>query len=654
MEGQRLGGRYQLEARIGGGGMAIVYKARDLILNRQVAVKVLRSQFGTDEDFVNRFRREAQAVASLSHPNVVGVYDVGEDGDTHYMVMEYVEGSTLKEVINERGALPVEEAVRIAVQICDALDHAHQNKIIHRDIKPHNILIGKNGRVKVTDFGIARAVTSTTITHTNSVLGSVHYFSPEQARGGITAEKSDIYSLGIVLYEMVTGQLPFSGDSPISVALKHLQEPLPEPRQVKPDIPQSVENVILKALVKDPLLRYASAKEMLLDLETCLLPERLNEEKISFPELDDEPTRVVPVITPEMLEASQSRQAGQAGTRNRFEPEEQEEKPQKKWWVKTLIWLGAIGLFLVLAFFGLNFLLNIFPSVPEVAVPYVEGVKVELAEKKIRDAKLVPKIIEEENDQVEQGNVIRQDPAPPMRLKENAIVTLYVSKGQKAISMPNLVGLSRATAEETLRQNGFTVTEDMFIEREDENAPAGQVIGQTPAAGEQVVPSHTTLQVIVSKGKRYVEMPDVRGLTVDRARLELFKAGLGVGDVVEQPSYVTDKPGIVLSTHPYDPKMQVPAGTAIPLTVSNGQFPADAKVGTTPIYVDLTEGETAEIKIVVSDARGDNKVLFHETISESKEYDVPVVLSPERNATIQVLKQGAPVQNITIQYSSLP
>jgi serine/threonine protein kinase/beta-lactam-binding protein with PASTA domain len=650
VEGQQLGGRYQLEARIGGGGMAIVYKARDLILNRQVAVKVLRSQYGTDEDFVNRFRREAQAVASLSHPNVVGVYDVGQDGDTHYMVMEYVEGSTLKEVINRRGALPVEEAVRIAVQICDALDHAHQNQIIHRDIKPHNILIGKNGRVKVTDFGIARAVTSTTITHTNAVLGSVHYFSPEQARGGITAEKSDIYSLGIVLYEMVTGQLPFSGDSPISVALKHLQEPLPEPKQINPDIPQSVENVILKALVKDPLLRYASAKEMLLDLETCLLPERLNEEKITFPE-DDEQTRVVPIITPEMLEASQHRQGRQNGIGETHGEEDGEQK-RRKWWMKTLGWVGAIGLFLVLAFFGFNFLLNIFPSVPEVAVPYVEGQPLSIAEQKIRDAKLVPKVVEQTSDKVDKGLVISQDPAPPMRLKENAVVTLYVSKGQQAIAMPNLINQSQATAEEQLRQKGFDVTSDTFIEKEDDKVPPGHVISQKPAPDEMVVPNETTVQVIVSKGKPYVTMPDVRGKTIERAQVELFQAGLQVGEITEQPTYLTDKKGIVLSTHPYDPNMQVQKGEAIPLTVSSGEYPADAKVATQPIYVEILEGETAKVKIVVSDARGD-KVVEEETISESKEYDVPIVLSPEKNATIQVFKDGHPIQTIAIDYDSL-
>jgi eukaryotic-like serine/threonine-protein kinase len=650
MEGQRLGGRYQLEARVGGGGMAIVYKAKDLVLNRQVAVKVLRSQFGTDEDFVTRFRREAQAVASLSHPNVVGVYDVGQDGDTHFMVMEYVEGSTLKDLINRHGALPVEEAVRIAAEICDALDHAHQNQIIHRDIKPHNILIGKNGRVKVTDFGIARAVTSTTITHTNAVLGSVHYFSPEQARGGITAEKSDIYSLGIVLYEMVTGQLPFSGDSPISVALKHLQEPLPEPRQVNPDIPQSVENVILKALVKDPQLRYASAREMLEDLETCLLPERLDEEKIQFPE-DDEQTKVYPAITPEMLEG-QGRQAGQ-------QRQEEENTQRRRWWVKPAAWVGAIGLFLVLAFLGFNLVVNLFPSVPEVQVPHVEGTPRTLAEQKIRDAKLVPQVVYESSDNVEKDIVIRQDPAPPMRLKENGIVTIYVSKGQEAVPMPNLVGLGRQEAEEALKQKGFKISDDTFVEKEDDKVPAGQVISQYPPADEKVVPGQTDVRVEISTGPPQVKIPDVRGMTLEQAQIELFKKGLLVDqqNIRQEPSYTTDRPGVVIGMpSPYEPGTRVTKGTAIPLIVSNGQYPADARFTTQPVYMEVLDGEgEVSVKIMVSDARGDNQVVVDEKIAESKEYDVPVVLSPQKNAVIQVFRNGVPDnQKITITYDSVP
>ncbi|EJL21611.1 Stk1 family PASTA domain-containing Ser/Thr kinase [Brevibacillus sp. BC25] len=661
MEGQRLGGRYQIESRVGGGGMAIVYKARDLILNRPVAVKVLRSQFGTDEDFVNRFRREAQAVASLSHPNVVGVYDVGQEGDTHYMVMEYIEGYTLKEVIIQRGALPVEEAVRIAEQICDALDHAHQNQIIHRDIKPHNIMIGKNGRVKVTDFGIARAVTSATITHTNAMLGSVHYFSPEQARGGITGEKSDIYSLGIVLYEMVTGELPFSGDSPISVALKHLQEPLPEPRQVNPAIPQSVENVILKALVKDPFLRYASASEMLEDLETCLFPERLNEEKLTFP-VDEEMTRVVPIITPDMLEGHANGKTGGAG-RGRYEQrtEEEDAKPAKKqWWVKALLWVGGIGLFFVLAFFGFNLLLNLFPSVPEAQVPHVEGIEVTLAEKKIQDAKLVARIVEEANDTIEKGMVIRQDPAPPMRLKENSVVTLYVSKGQQEINMPNLVTLPRATAEEALKSNGFKLENVTFVEEEDDKAEVGTVIKQSPAANEKVFPTKTNVTVTISKGKAFVKMPDVRNLSVEAAQVELYKRGLTVGKITEVPTYKTDKPGIVLSTHPYDPGMDVQKDVAVPLEVSNGQYPQDAKLANVPVYVEVVPGETLEVKIEVTDARGEAKVLHTETITENKEYDVPIVLAPQKDSVVKVFVKRSTdqgfneYQTIPVSYNSLP
>ncbi|CAI8795139.1 Serine/threonine-protein kinase PrkC [Brevibacillus sp. IT-7CA2] len=661
MEGQRLGGRYQIESRVGGGGMAIVYKARDLILNRPVAVKVLRSQFGTDEDFVNRFRREAQAVASLSHPNVVGVYDVGQEGDTHYMVMEYIEGYTLKEVIIQRGALPVEEAVRIAEQICDALDHAHQNQIIHRDIKPHNIMIGKNGRVKVTDFGIARAVTSATITHTNAMLGSVHYFSPEQARGGITGEKSDIYSLGIVLYEMVTGELPFSGDSPISVALKHLQEPLPEPRQVNPAIPQSVENVILKALVKDPFLRYASASEMLEDLETCLFPERLNEEKLTFP-VDEEMTRVVPIITPDMLEGHANGKTGGAG-RGRYEQrtEEEDAKPAKKqWWVKALLWVGGIGLFFVLAFFGFNLLLNLFPSVPEAQVPHVEGIEVTLAEKKIQDAKLVARIVEEANDTIEKGMVIRQDPAPPMRLKENSVVTLYVSKGQQEINMPNLVTLPRATAEEALKSNGFKLENVTFVEEEDDKAEVGTVIKQSPAANEKVFPTKTNVTVTISKGKAFVKMPDVRNKSIEAAQVELFKRGLSVGEIKEVPTYTTDKPGIVLSTHPYDPGMDVQKSVAVPLEVSNGQYPQDAKLANVPVYVEVVPGETLEVKIEVTDARGEAKVLHTETITENKEYDVPIVLAPQKDSVVKVFVKRSTdqgfneYQTIPVSYNSLP
>ncbi|WP_019120579.1 Stk1 family PASTA domain-containing Ser/Thr kinase [Brevibacillus massiliensis] len=656
MENRQLGGRYQLERRVGGGGMAVVYKAKDLVLNRPVAVKVLRPQFSVDEDFVQRFRREAQAVASLSHPNVVGVYDVGQEDDTHYMVMEYIEGSTLKEVINAHGALPVKEAVRIASKICDALDHAHQNHIIHRDIKPHNILIGKNGQVKVTDFGIARAVTSATITHTGAVLGSVHYFSPEQARGGVTAEKSDIYSLGIVLYEMVTGQLPFSGDSPISVALKHLQEPLPEPREINPEIPQSVENVILRALMKDPFMRYASAEEMLHDLETCLSPERLNEPKVAVP-TDDEETRVLPAITPEMLEqVKQERHFPQrARAAAAAEEEDEEEDPprspanRKKWLIRSAVWAGAAVLFVVLVLVGIN-ILNGILEVPETDVPPVEGMTLEQARKTLEAKHLVPNLVEE-NNEAEQGTVFRQDPSPPMRVKENSTVTLYVSKGPAEVPMDKLVGLDRDQAESLLKQKGFNLDNVKFTEREDSQAPVGQVIDQSPGEGVSVIPSRAEVKVVVSKGVPMTTMPGVIGKTVELAEIDLLKAKLAKADEVKyQPSF--EPKGKVIGTFPYNAGDEVPQGSKVTLIVSNGEYPADAKTGDYQIYIDLNFGETAEIKIVVSDARGDNQVAWNQTIYESTGFNVPLVLAPNKNGKIVVYKNGTEYQSYNVDYQN--
>ena len=267
---------------VGGGGMANVYLARDMILDRDVALKILRMDFNNDEEFIKRFNREAQSATSLAHPNIVSIYDVGEDGDIYYIVMEYVEGMTLKQYIQKNDPIPIEKALDIMKQITAAISHAHHNGIIHRDIKPQNILIDHEGNVKITDFGIAIALSSTNITQTNAVLGSVHYLSPEQARGGMANKKSDIYSLGIVMFELFTGRLPFSGESAISIALKHLQSETPSPKRWNPDIPQSVENIILKATAKDSFYRYESVDAMWEDLRTALDPNRINEASLCY------------------------------------------------------------------------------------------------------------------------------------------------------------------------------------------------------------------------------------------------------------------------------------------------------------------------------------------------------------------------------------
>src|SRR5690625_1579208 len=302
--GHLLNERYRIKRRIGGGGMANVYLGHDIILQRDVAIKVLRPEFATDPEFIERFDREAQAATSLSHPNIVSIYDVGEEDDILYIVMEHIDGLTLKEYVLQHGPLPVEKAIDIMEQLTSAIEHAHDNGLIHRDIKPQNVLIDHNGTIKVTDYGIAVALSATALTQTNSVLGSVHYLSPEQARGGKATKKSDIYSLGIVFYELLTGQLPFSGQSPVSIALKHLQNETPSVRKINPSIPQSVENIILKATTKDPFHRYYSVAEMEHVISISLNEENVNEAKFQPPVQIGEETKAIPIITDDMTDTT--------------------------------------------------------------------------------------------------------------------------------------------------------------------------------------------------------------------------------------------------------------------------------------------------------------------------------------------------------------
>jgi eukaryotic-like serine/threonine-protein kinase len=645
MIGKRLGGRYVVEQRIGGGGMAVVYKAHDNLLNRTVALKILRSQFGNDDDFINRFRREAQAAASLSHPNVVNVYDVGEEDDIQYIVMEYVEGSTLKELITRSGVLDMERAVNIAIQICDALEHAHHNHIIHRDIKPHNILMGKGGRVKVTDFGIARAVTSATITHTGSVIGSVHYFSPEQARGGISGEKSDIYSLGIVLYEMITGKVPFSGDSPISVALKHLQEEIVPPREVKPDIPQSVENVILKSLVKDPLLRYQSAQDMKRDLTTCLNPERLNEPKFVPDTQDEDATRVIPAITPQMMNKLDNDIDDDDEEDSGIEIPK-EKKTRSKRWIKPIGWLVSLSLLFIGAVYGFNFLLGVF-YVPEVSTPRVENMQVDEATKALTEKNLKVQVEKQFSEDLPENVVIRQDPPPGMRIKQNSEVMLFVSKGQQQTKMPDLVGLPEKHIEAQLSK-----WSNLKVERKPSNDYAsGIVMAQSPQAGTMVSPSKDQVVITVSMGKQTVIMPDLIGKTQDQAEATLTKSNLKVGKVKPEPSYLPK--GTVFRQYPFQPGSQAAPGTEVELGVSSG-YPPDTKVVKEPVLVLLGDQQTADIVIQVTDARGKDKEQIKKTIKQSETFEVEVVLSPNQDGTITIFKDGNLLEKRNVRYTAVP
>lgn len=338
MEGKRLGGRYEILKRVGGGGMAVVYQGKDLVLERHVAVKVMNDSISHDEEFIRRFNREAKAAGSLSHPNVVNVYDVGNEEHTHYMVMEFIDGQSLMEKIEQRGYIPAREAAEIALQICDGLAHAHENGIVHRDIKPHNIMVARGDRYKVADFGISRLSSSSTITQTGSVMGSVHYFSPEQAQGHQISYQSDIYSLGIVLYEMVTGRLPFDGDEAIAIALKHLQEPVPDPREIVPDLPQSICNVIFQAMEKDVGYRYTTVEEMAADLREVVenLP---NANRYSSPSpVTPSPERKRDTAPGQQSLGSRNSESGKRHNQRRTGPKKK--KSKKKW-------LGLIAVLLL-------------------------------------------------------------------------------------------------------------------------------------------------------------------------------------------------------------------------------------------------------------------------------------------------------------------
>lgn len=662
MIGHDLGGRYEILSRVGGGGMALVYKAHDVLLNRNVAVKVLRQQFVHDEEFIRRFRREAQSAAALSHPNVVSIYDVGQEDDTHYIVMEYIEGKNLNEIIQERAPLQAEEAVRIAVQICDALDHAHHNHIIHRDIKPHNILIGNNGRVKVTDFGIARAVTSSTITHTGSVVGSVHYFSPEHAKGINTGEKSDLYSLGIVLYQMLTAKLPFLGESPISVALKHLQESFEEPRVVNPHIPQSVENVILKAMRKNPVERYGTAREMLLDLESCLNPERLNEPKITFHSSNDlDETRIMPAIRGES-------QAGSAASEKKLPAEKtaqppasdndiewQDNEPPKKErsWIKPFIVVGVTLLVLALIIWGFRWLLDKL-DVEDVDVPYVVGDTLDEARSKIeaKGLKVEEPVKREYRKDIPKDQVFDQSKRN-MKVKEGSLIQLFVSDGPELKQMGSYTSKLLQTAKNELVALG--VSEDQIELKEiHSEEPANTILEQTPSSGEQIDPEEVKIHFTVSLGPEPVEIPDLIDWKLSDARNYLKSLGLVLNeeDISYVPSYLHEKDRVV-GMDKFAAGDSVAKGTPVPLTVSSGT-PEDAKQYRFNINISPAAlGKPSEVKIVYSDARGEKMDGGTTTIKSAVTIPVTVVVAPDTVATVSVTRDNKFIDTLSISYDEI-
>ena len=627
--------------------MALVYKGHDLLLNRKVAVKVLRQQYVHDEEFIRRFRREAQAAASLSHPNVVSIYDVGQEEDVHYIVMEYIEGKTLNDLIKEKAPLQVEDAVHYASQIADALDHAHHNEIIHRDIKPHNILIGKNGRVKVTDFGIARAATSSTITQTGSVVGSVHYFSPEHAKGTNTGEKSDLYSLGIVMYQMLTGRLPFLGESPISVALKHLQEDVEEPRKVNPLIPQSVENIILKAMRKKPEERYQSAKLMMADLDTCLAPDRRNEAKIAFWDaygMDEERTLVMPAIRADQLAQFDEDDDEPDKPAWREEP-----VPSKgKGWIKPLIWIAVLLIVLGAMWYMVGYVKGMF-AIETVEVPNVVNKTLTQAQAELTVARLGWAVEYDSDSKLPKDTVISQDPSG-MRLNVGTKVTLHVSKGVPKVKMDNYAGQAYKDVKLKLQALGIK-DEQITITQETNDAAPDMILKQSPLAGEEFEVGKAAIAFTVSKAKETFKMPDLVGSTEAEAKAQLTKLGLKlpVNGITREKSYKVAK-GKVISQFPFDKNTDVSVGAEISLVISDG-LPEDAGQLTVSVPVKPTaEGKDSVFKIIVSDAQYENFEYLTEKVSKPQNLDVKVIVSPDKKAVILIKEGDSLVNSITRTY----
>ncbi|SFS51140.1 Stk1 family PASTA domain-containing Ser/Thr kinase [Marininema halotolerans] len=530
MEGRKLGGRYEILSRVGGGGMAVVYKARDVLLNRYVAIKVLNESLSNDSEFVRRFSREAQAAASLSHPNVVGVYDVGQENHTHYIVMEYIEGPTLKEYIQQYSPLTTEEIVSIASQICDALAHAHENEIVHRDVKPHNILLGYNGRAKVTDFGIARATSSSTITQAGSVMGSVHYFSPEQARGSMISAKSDIYSLGVVLYEMVTGELPFDGDSAISIAMKHLQEPAIDPSQLNPNIPTQIRDIILKALAKNPDDRYPTVRAMKQDIDSVLhTGSMINEPRLRTGDEEDMPTKPIHAVNNGMGAASkpdaatQRSQVGQDTMANlerlRNVPADKDKTVLERtvvwlenvqtnmpWWQKVLFALFTFVVIICLTVFGFNAVWGIFNQGAEVEVPNLKGKTVAQAKVALEDKDLKAAKVQSVFSSAPKNTVVGQSIDAGKQMEKGSEVDLFVSSGSEKGKMIGTLGLKAPAAKRKLREMGFS---NIKIAKEgyDSKYGEGEIYKQSPDKGDSVkTDEEVTLYVNDKNGT--VKVPD--------------------------------------------------------------------------------------------------------------------------------------------------
>ena len=603
MIGKILGNRYEVLEKIGGGGMALVYKAKCQLLNRYVGIKILRPEFIEDKDLVNKFKRESQAAASLSHPNIVNVYDVGQYQDTYYIVMELVEGITLKEYIQEKGKLSEKEALQIGKQIAKALKHAHSNSIIHRDIKPHNILIQRDeeGRVlaKVTDFGIALATTSSTLTNTGSIVGSVHYLSPEQGRGGYVDEKSDLYSLGITLYEMVTGRVPFNAKTPIAIALKHSQQKPEKPSAHNSDISPGFEALILKLLEKEQSMRYQNAELVIQDFNN--LQEETKDPKglLASVNTKDSPTQILGKEG-EKSYATKVKRSPRGSSK-----EDNKDKSDKKPMIAIVVILALIGILGITL--GAFYVQGIFDGNDEVELPELVGLEQENAIAILEEQNLEYEIEERYDSEVPENIVISQSPTPGISVKQGSTVDLRVSIGPDVALVPNLIHERLVDVELILEEAELVAGEVAY---EESDFPEGVIIAQNPGFRDEV-PAGSAVNYTVSEG-RPETMPDLSGLTRIEAERIIRQTGLIPGEITEEFSEEIPE-GRVISQSIKSGEVVEPDET-VDLILSLGEEPEEE-----PEPEPEPEIITKELKIDINDYEGVIIIEVYEN-NENQEY----------------------------------
>ena len=643
IEGRIIGNRYEIIEKVGSGGMATVYKARDTILNRYVAVKVLRDEFTTDEEFIKRFNTEAQSAARLTHPNIVSVFDVGQEYNIYYIVMELIQGKTLKQIISEEGALPWKWTVNIAIQICSALEMAHKNGIVHRDIKPHNIIITEDGIAKVTDFGIAKAVSNSTITAFGTTIGSVHYFSPEHARGGYTDAKSDLYSLGVVMYEMITGKVPFDADTPVSVALKHMQEEPIEPIQLNSRVPVAVNQIILKAMKKDTSMRYGSATEMMKDLSMALKNPTGNfvQEKN-----EGDFTKVIPTISENII--SEDKYKANRPNKETVRTVEKEkpksglakyldENPK----MKPVVYIGiglAILLIAALIFVGswklTTKLLGIDSDISAhsgISLPKVTSITVDEAKQKLDSLGIKYEIEEAYSKDVEQGKVISQKPAEGTNydVQKNSPVKLVVSKGTKPTKMPKVIGKSY---EEAVAELEKAELEAERVDEVSQTVQEGYVIKQEKNEGEQL-DAGSIVKIYVSSGNglEKVTVPYVVDMDVEDAKKALTEKKIEVNIIYQED---TNKSNGAVLKQSLEVGSVVEEGTAITITVNKIQ---ELKEGTVNVYIKSITGYKEE---KTENANKDSK----ETKEKKKKNENSNTADNKKTST-----ETAKINNVTVR-----